>query len=223
MNINDYPASVPVSQTVKAQTPIIKAPLAPEPEKNKVEAAEKPSSNSVTGTTTSRLAPETAKAVMEATQETSASGTESIRTSEDVKRDYFKEIVENPDNAKEKAWQLGNSELMLPISEDVFKRMQREGKMSELGPSFNETDHPTQIMTEKRKSFYEKMVKDGVPPLEMIARLYDFNINLPSSYSDDVIDPTDSHPEGYYRDWHIDQLSSFQTAMEESRVSQADA
>ena len=136
-------------------------------------------------------------------------------------RDDAEKVMTDPAYAEKRAREDSQAMYLMVIPTDVFEAAVKSGDMSKItnGYALDDPNNPQLKMLAQRKELYEKLVGQGTSPIDIIRKLFEFNINQPDSYSD-FLDTSDSYPRGYYRYAQQERLERFNNAIEHVRGEQ---
>ncbi|PHS75604.1 MAG: hypothetical protein COB59_11430 [Rhodospirillaceae bacterium] len=211
--------SQPYAPPMQTTTPKIDSEAPGENDKAKSVATNTTETTATTGSGTSKLAPQTSAALL-ADQEIGddkqwmTRGVEGFRTPEEITYNHFMEMATDPQKASEQARLVAGSYDLVMIPADVFEAAVASGDSSKIthGYALDDPNNPTIVTKNKRMGYYSQLVEQGLPPLEILSKIYQFNIDQPQSYNDHL-DVSDSHPSGYWRSTQQDQLDQLNKAI----------
>ncbi|MBL4691953.1 MAG: hypothetical protein JKY92_01305 [Magnetovibrio sp.] len=130
-----------------------------------------------------------------------------------IRKRYFRGIATDPAFAAKQAKILGTSGDGLLIPNDVFDSYRASGRLPGKSYELNAPNNPELKVQRQRTNFYEQEVAKGTPPAQTYADLLKFNLNLPDSYTEGNLDPTNSYPPGYYKSMQQRDLDMINTAI----------
>lgn len=137
----------------------------------------------------------------------------------ELRKEHFNRIATDLDYAAKEAKLLGTGSDGLLIPNDVFEKFAAEGRYDELGYALDDANNPVLQVQKQRNALYEREVAEGVPPAQIYKDLLEFNLSLPDSYTDGILDSTDSYPPGYYKSLQRSELDLLNAALAQAPTS----
>jgi len=140
-----------------------------------------------------------------------------VRRSEDViARDDALELATDSSYAAKRAYQMGHSTDGMLIPSAVFEKAIADGDFSKVSNGYGMGDpgNPILKVQQQRQDLYDHLKENGATSIQIIEEIHKFNISLPSSYSDDFLDVSDSQPADVWRNEQKQQLSRLKDALD---------
>jgi len=117
----------------------------------------------------------------------------------DLRVEHMQKIANDPGYAKEQASLMAESFDLAMIPADVFESYTRRGIKPPGTFALDDPNNPVIQVRNQRKDFHQQKVSEGLSPVEIYMEMLKFNRNLPDSYADGVLDPTNSYVDGHWK------------------------
>lgn len=142
-------------------------------------------------------------------------GVEGSRTPEEIAYNRYMRMVTDPYAGANSADELARSSDVMWISNEAWDaHIEKYGTPPPPphGLTFNDTSHPSHAVRADRMAYLETLVKQGVPPVERMKAILQYNIDLPLGYGDSM-DTANERPSGAWRAQYQDQLDRLNNAI----------